>query len=112
MMSPTSIAFTIAGSDSGGGAGIQADLKAFSALGVFGTSGITGITAQNTCAVPAVHEVPADIVAAQIEAVLSDIPVSAIKLGMLFSPEIITVVAKALADFKGVSRGECLGRVS
>ena len=101
MMRPTSIALTIAGSDSGGGAGIQADLKAFSALGVFGTSVITAITAQNTCAVTAVHEVPADIVAAQIEAVLSDIPVSAIKLGMLFSPEIITVVAKALADFKG-----------
>ena len=101
MMRTTSIALTIAGSDSGGGAGIQADLKAFSALGVFGTSVITAITAQNTCAVTAVHEVPANIVAAQIETVLSDIPVSAIKLGMLFSPEIITVVAKALADFEG-----------
>ena len=87
--SPTPIALTIAGSDSGGGAGIQADLKAMSANGAFGASVITAITAQNTTAVTAVHEVPADIVAAQIDAVLSDLDVDAIKLGMLFSPQII-----------------------
>lgn len=95
-MSAASIALTIAGSDSGGGAGIQADLKTFSALGVFGASVITAITAQNTCAVTAVHEVPADIVAAQCEAVLSDLNLGAIKIGMLFSPEIIDVVSSVL----------------
>ena len=96
-MSKTPIALTIAGSDSGGGAGIQADLKAMSALGVFGASAITAITAQNTTAVSAVHEVPATIVAAQITAVLSDLDVGAIKLGMLFSPAIIDAVNAALA---------------
>ncbi|MEM9062328.1 MAG: bifunctional hydroxymethylpyrimidine kinase/phosphomethylpyrimidine kinase [Pseudomonadota bacterium] len=93
----TAIALTIAGSDSGGGAGIQADLKAFSALGVYGASVITAITAQNTQAVTAVHEVPAGIVGAQIDAVLSDIDVNAVKLGMLFSPAIIERTAEALA---------------
>ncbi|MGD1925131.1 MAG: bifunctional hydroxymethylpyrimidine kinase/phosphomethylpyrimidine kinase [Paracoccaceae bacterium] len=92
----TAIALTIAGSDSGGGAGIQADLKAFSALGVYGASVITAITAQNTQGVTAVHEVPAEIVRAQIDAVLSDIEVGAIKIGMLFSPAIIVQVAQAL----------------
>ena len=92
----TSIALTIAGSDSGGGAGIQADLKAFSALGVYGASVITAVTAQNTCAVTAVHEVPADIVGAQVAAVLDDLPVGAIKIGMLFSPAIIETVAEHL----------------
>lgn len=96
-----SIALTIAGSDSGGGAGIQADLKAFSALGSYGASVITAVTAQNTCAVTAVHEIPSDVVAAQIAAVLSDLPVRAIKLGMLFSPAIIAVVADALENFDG-----------
>ncbi|WP_298296073.1 bifunctional hydroxymethylpyrimidine kinase/phosphomethylpyrimidine kinase [uncultured Litoreibacter sp.] len=95
------IALTIAGSDSGGGAGIQADLKAFSAAGVYGASVITAITAQNTVAVTAVHEVPAEVVRAQLDAVLSDLSVGAIKIGMLFSPAIIEAVAAGLADFKG-----------
>ncbi len=86
-------ALTIAGSDSGGGAGIQADLKAFAALGVHGMSALTAITAQNTTGVTAVHAIPPDIVAAQIEAVASDIGVDAAKTGMLFSSEIIAVVA-------------------
>lgn len=99
--SVTSIALTIAGSDSGGGAGIQADLKAFSALGVYGASVITAITAQNTVGVTAVHEVPADVVGAQIAAVLDDLSVGAIKLGMLFSPAIIGQVADHLEGFDG-----------
>ena len=94
-------ALTIAGSDSGGGAGIQADLKAFSALGVFGTSAITAVTAQNTRAVTAVQPLSPDLIAAQITAVLSDIGADAIKLGMLFSPEIIDVVANALEHYRG-----------
>lgn len=98
-MAPT--ALTIAGSDSGGGAGVQADLKTFSALGVFGCSVITAITAQNTQAVTAVHAVPDDIVAAQIDAVLSDIRVDAIKIGMLGTPSLIKTVAQALAGFDG-----------
>ncbi|GAA6181793.1 bifunctional hydroxymethylpyrimidine kinase/phosphomethylpyrimidine kinase [Shimia sp. NS0008-38b] len=95
------IALTIAGSDSGGGAGIQADLKAFSALGTFGTSVITAVTAQNTQAVTAVHPIPLDVVRAQIEAVLSDMDVGAIKIGMLATPEIIGVVAEAIGAFSG-----------
>ena len=94
----TPIALTIAGSDSGGGAGLQADLKAFSANGVFGASTVTAITAQNTCAVTAVHEVPADIVLAQITAVLDDLDVGAIKIGMLFSVQTILAVAKGLEE--------------
>ncbi|KNG93287.1 bifunctional hydroxymethylpyrimidine kinase/phosphomethylpyrimidine kinase [Pseudaestuariivita atlantica] len=95
------IALTIAGSDSGGGAGIQADLKAFSARGVYGASVITAITAQNTQAVTAVHAVPVDVVAAQIDAVLSDLDVAAVKIGMLFSPELVDVVARGLEGFGG-----------
>ena len=95
------IALTIAGSDSGGGAGIQADLKAMSALGVYGASVITAITAQNTQAVTAVHGVPLDVIAAQIDAVLSDLDVSAIKIGMLATPEIIQTVADGLQGFSG-----------
>jgi hydroxymethylpyrimidine/phosphomethylpyrimidine kinase len=90
---------TIAGSDSGGGAGIQADLKTFAALGVYGTSVITAITAQNTMAVTAVHEVPPDVVAAQIDAVVSDIGADAVKTGMLSSPAIIEVVAARLRAY-------------
>jgi hydroxymethylpyrimidine/phosphomethylpyrimidine kinase len=89
-------ALTIAGSDSGGGAGIQADLKTFSALGVYGASVVTAITAQNTRGVTRVEEVGAGMVAAQLDAVLADIGFAAIKLGMLFSPEIIGAVARRL----------------
>lgn len=95
------IALTIAGSDSGGGAGIQADLKAMSALGVFGASVITAVTAQNTQAVTAVHGIPLNIVAAQIEAVLCDLDVSSIKIGMLATPSIIECVTKNIVDFMG-----------
>ncbi len=86
-------ALTIAGSDSGAGAGIQADLKTFAALGVFGTSVLTAITAQNTVAVTAVHEIPTDVIAAQLDAVLSDMGADAAKTGMLSSAEIIATVA-------------------
>ena len=94
----TPIALTIAGSDSGGGAGIQADLKTFSALGVYGASVITAITAQNTRRVSAVHDIPADIVAAQIDAVFDDIDVIAVKVGMLSSTPLIETVAHALSN--------------
>ncbi len=87
---------TIAGSDSGGGAGIQADLKTFSALGVFGTAAVTAVTAQNTVAVSAIHEVPTDIITAQIDAVLTDIGADAVKTGMLSSTAIIEAVAEAV----------------
>ena len=73
------VVMTIAGSDSGGGAGIQADLKTFSALGVYGASTLTAITAQNTVAVNAVHELPTELISAQIDAVISDIGVDAVK---------------------------------
>jgi hydroxymethylpyrimidine/phosphomethylpyrimidine kinase len=86
-------ALTIAGSDSGGGAGIQADLKTFAALEVYGMSAITAITAQNTCGVSAVQGIDPEVVAAQIRAVVSDIGVGAAKTGMLFSAEIIRAVA-------------------
>jgi hydroxymethylpyrimidine/phosphomethylpyrimidine kinase len=89
---------TIAGSDSGGGAGIQADLKAFARCGVYGTSAITAITAQNTIGVAAIHMVPAEIVRAQVRAVLSDIGVDAVKVGMLGSAEITLAVAAALDE--------------
>jgi hydroxymethylpyrimidine/phosphomethylpyrimidine kinase len=87
---------TIAGSDSGGGAGIQADLKTFSALGTYGASVITALTAQNTRAVTAIHEVPPQFVVAQLDAVFDDIDIAATKLGMLSRPEIIEVVADGL----------------
>jgi hydroxymethylpyrimidine/phosphomethylpyrimidine kinase len=90
------VALTIAGSDSGGGAGIQADLKTFSALGVYGMSVLTAITAQNTQAVTAVAEIPLDVIAAQIDAVLTDIGADAVKTGMLSSAEIIETVADRL----------------
>ncbi len=89
-------ALTIAGSDSGGGAGIQADLKTFAALGVYGSSVITAITAQNTVGVTAVHEIPPAIVTAQLDAVLSDIGADAAKTGMLSSAPIIGAVAAAV----------------
>lgn len=92
----TAIALTIAGSDSGGGAGIQADLKTFSALGVYGASVLTAVTVQNTKGVFGVHDVPPDIVGGQIDAVLSDLDVGAIKLGMLSRAETIEAVAQGL----------------
>jgi hydroxymethylpyrimidine/phosphomethylpyrimidine kinase len=91
-------ALTIAGSDSGGGAGIQADLKAFARCGVHGTSAITAITAQNTLGVSAVHPVPPEIILAQIRAVVSDIGVDAVKVGMLGGAEAIHAVAQALDE--------------
>lgn len=97
----TAIALTIAGSDSGGGAGIQADLKAMSALGVYGASVITAVTAQNTRAVTAVQGIDLPVVAAQIQAVLSDLDIKAVKIGMLATSDIIRVVAEGLRDFAG-----------
>ncbi|MHB8533648.1 MAG: bifunctional hydroxymethylpyrimidine kinase/phosphomethylpyrimidine kinase [Solirubrobacteraceae bacterium] len=98
MTATTPVALTIAGSDSGGGAGIQADLKAFASQGVHGTSAITAITAQNTVGVSAIHGVPAEIVLAQIRAVLADIGVRAVKVGMLGSEEVTLAVARALEE--------------
>jgi hydroxymethylpyrimidine/phosphomethylpyrimidine kinase len=93
----TSIALTIAGSDSSGGAGIQADLKTFSALGVYGASAITALTAQNTRGVTAIHDVPADFIGAQLDAVFSDLAVDAVKIGMLSQTAAIDAVADGLA---------------
>jgi hydroxymethylpyrimidine/phosphomethylpyrimidine kinase len=92
----TAIAVTIAGSDSGGGAGIQADLKTFSALGVYGASVITALTAQNTKGVAGIHDVPADFITAQIDAVFSDLRPAAVKIGMLGNAAAIEAVAKGL----------------
>jgi hydroxymethylpyrimidine/phosphomethylpyrimidine kinase len=91
-------ALTIAGSDSGGGAGIQADLKAFAAAGAYGTSVLVALTAQNTRGVVAVHELPPAFVVAQLEAVFSDIGVDAAKTGMLFSRRVIEAVAGYLEE--------------
>jgi hydroxymethylpyrimidine/phosphomethylpyrimidine kinase len=87
---------SIAGSDSGGGAGIQADLKTFSALGCFGMTAITALTAQNTTGVRAIHAIPAQMLADQIDAVVEDIGVDAVKIGMLHSPEIVQTVSQAI----------------
>ena len=89
-------AMTIAGSDSGGGAGIQADLKTFAALGVYGTVTLTAITAQNTVGVSGVHEIPTDMIVAQMDAVMGDIGADAVKTGMLSSQEIVEVVASQI----------------
>ena len=88
---------SIAGSDSGGGAGIQADLKTFSALGCYGMTAITAITAQNTQGVRAIHGISPDMLRAQIDAVAEDIGVDAVKIGMLHDPEVVRVVVKAIA---------------
>lgn len=94
------VALTIAGSDSGAGAGIQADLKTFASLGVYGTSAITAITAQNTVGVKSVQELPAQMVKDQIEAVFNDFEVEAAKTGMLANSEIIGAVAESIKKFK------------
>ena len=96
-------ALTIAGSDSGGGAGIQADLKTFSAIGCYGMSVITALTAQNTVAVTGIHPVPPAFIAKQIDAVMADIGTDAVKIGMLHSPEVITTVADALRRHKAAN---------
>jgi len=93
-------ALTIAGSDSGGGAGIQADLKSFAAMGVYGSSVLTAITAQNTVAVTGVHEIPPEMIASQLRAVLTDIGADAVKTGMLSSSAIIDTVAEELDYFQ------------
>ena len=90
------IALTIAGSDSSGGAGIQADLKTFAALGVYGASVITALTAQNTNGVTGIHQVPADFVTAQLDAVFGDLDVKAVKIGMVAQPSTIDAIAAAL----------------
>jgi hydroxymethylpyrimidine/phosphomethylpyrimidine kinase len=89
------VALTIAGSDSSGGAGIQADLKTFAACGVYGASAITALTAQNTMGVTAIHDVPAAFVTAQIDAVFSDLDVRAVKVGMVSRREVIEAIAAA-----------------
>ena len=94
----TAIALTIAGSDSGGGAGIQADLKTFSALGVYGASVITAITAQNTRGVTAVEDISAAMIAAQMDAVFSDLDVGAVKIGMVSRIETIETISDRLRD--------------
>ena len=92
----TPIAVTIAGSDSGGGAGLQGDLKTFSALGVYGACVVTALTAQSTTGVSAIHDVPADFVAAQMDAVFGDLHVGAVKIGMLSQRSVIEAVAGRL----------------
>ena len=94
------VAVTIAGSDSGGGAGIQADVKTFAALGVYGTTVITALTAQNTRGISGVHHVPPEFVGAQIDAVFSDFPIAAVKVGMLGNTAIVNAVAAGLERHK------------
>ena len=94
------VALTIAGSDSSGGAGIQADLKTFAALGVYGASVITALTAQNTKGVTGIHDVPADFVAAQLDAVFGDLDVKALKIGMVSRRDIIEAIVKGLDRWK------------
>lgn len=94
------VCLTVAGSDSGGGAGIQADLKTFAALGCYGTSVIASLTAQNTCGVSGVFPVTPDFVEAQLQAVLTDIPPMAVKTGMLWSEGIITTCAEVFRSYK------------
>ncbi|HEV7380807.1 MAG TPA: bifunctional hydroxymethylpyrimidine kinase/phosphomethylpyrimidine kinase, partial [Dyadobacter sp.] len=91
---------TIAGSDSGGGAGIQADLKTIAALGAYGTSAITALTAQNTLGVKAIHAVPAEFLEQQLDAVFEDITIDAVKIGMINTIEVAKVVASVLRKYK------------
>ncbi|MBQ7483013.1 MAG: hydroxymethylpyrimidine/phosphomethylpyrimidine kinase, partial [Bacteroidaceae bacterium] len=90
---------TIAGSDSGGGAGIQADIKTISACGCYAASAITAVTVQNTLGVKAVHAIPVEVITQQIEAVIEDIGVDAVKIGMLHSAEVADAVAQVLQKF-------------
>jgi hydroxymethylpyrimidine/phosphomethylpyrimidine kinase len=99
----SAIALSIAGSDSGGGAGIQADLKTFAALGVYGATVITALTAQNTQGVAAIHDVPADFIAAQIDAVYSDLDIAAVKIGMLSQPGAVAAVTAGLKRHKAAN---------
>ncbi|WP_341760362.1 bifunctional hydroxymethylpyrimidine kinase/phosphomethylpyrimidine kinase [Candidatus Endowatersipora endosymbiont of Watersipora subatra] len=92
-------ALTIAASDSGGGAGIQADLKSFSAMGVYGASVLTALTAQNTRRITAIHDIPADFVKSQMNAVFEDITINSVKIGMLYRPSIIMTVAESLKSY-------------
>ena len=91
--------FSIAGSDSGGGAGIQADLKTISALGCFGTTAITAITVQNTMGVSAIHPIPTSFISAQIKAVMDDFKPSSIKIGMIFNVEVANTIAETLSHY-------------
>jgi len=93
------IALTIAGSDSGGGAGIQADLKTFHQFGVFGTSAVTAITAQNTLGVQAIHPIPVETVRAQIDAIAQDLRPAGLKSGMLATKELVEVIAQAIQEY-------------
>ncbi|WP_069660137.1 bifunctional hydroxymethylpyrimidine kinase/phosphomethylpyrimidine kinase [Arcticibacter eurypsychrophilus] len=93
---------TIAGSDSGGGAGIQADLKTFSALGCYGMSALTALTAQNTCGVRAIHAIPPAFVQSQIQAVMEDILPDAIKIGMVHTTALVDVIAEILQQYPGI----------
>ena len=95
---------SIAGSDSSGGAGVQADLKVFSALGVYGASVITAITAQNTLGVMAVDDVSIDVIQAQIQAVFADIEIGVVKIGMLSNADVIALVANELASLKRINK--------
>ena len=94
------IALTVAGSDSGGGAGIQADLKTFHAFGVFGTSALTAITAQNTLGVQAIHPIPLEIVRAQMDSVAADLTPEAVKTGMLATSELVETVARGIRELE------------
>ena len=98
-MPSTPIALTIAGSDSGGGAGIQADLKTFSALGAYGCSVITALTAQNTRGVQGIYDIPPAFIRQQLDSVFTDLNITAAKVGMLSQPDVITAVVQALSDY-------------
>jgi hydroxymethylpyrimidine/phosphomethylpyrimidine kinase len=97
------VVLSIAGSDSGGGAGIQADLKTISALGCYGTTAITAVTAQNTLGVSGIHAIPVDFVKAQIKAVMDDLKPSAIKIGMVHSAELAIGIVSILKEYKGIT---------
>ncbi|HEV7590273.1 MAG TPA: bifunctional hydroxymethylpyrimidine kinase/phosphomethylpyrimidine kinase, partial [Longimicrobium sp.] len=99
-MATIPVALTIAGSDSGGGAGIQADLKTFHAFGVFGASAVTAVTVQNTRGVSGVHPIPVDVVRAQIRAVAEDLPPAACKTGMLATAELVSAVAASIREHR------------